>query len=429
MISTLCVALLAFSPLAMDADSSASPTPSLSVDLDGDGAPEQVSATAKRRAARIEVRSAAGGKVLARADVPAPHGKTDGIPEVTMSSGALGSSGALLEVVAASGAQECRSLWRLKDKSLLRVTAPGLALAECMPRGEWSYGWDRPAEDAPAQYRRERTRETELGPHHVVESFRYAGFQLELDPARSFSEVRGIRIPRWYAATLYPRSALDGLYAHYDLSALKKSARLRILTDSERGVFSLRIQSAAGERTLPVTKVEHGDEPNELVLTLGSSELQARVALAGSPGVPGEVKLQGAGPDLDVLYTPATLVTSAGLHVFATAEDALVSTTLVGSWSGDHAQQVTMTLASNDPVLLGIGNLQFAVDVDRAPDGLDALFIPKAGGPPTSGLILRAPNSIERVPVRCETASAPFGCHPAGPSEVLRRQGGRVNAR
>ena len=106
MISTLCVALLAFSPLAMNADSSVSPTPSLSIDLDGDGAPEQVSATAKRRAARIEVRSAAGGKVLARADVPAPHGKTDGIPEVTMSSGALGSSGALLEVVAASGAQE-----------------------------------------------------------------------------------------------------------------------------------------------------------------------------------------------------------------------------------------------------------------------------------------------------------------------------------
>jgi hypothetical protein len=101
----------------------------------------------------------------------------------------------------------------------------------------------------------------------------------------------------------------------------------------------------------------------------------------------------------------------------------------VGSWSGDHAQQVTMTLASNDPVLLGIGNLQFAVDVDRAPDGMDALFVPKAGGPPTSGLILRGPNSIERVPVRCETASAPFGCRPTGPSEVLRRQGGRVNAR
>jgi len=429
MISTFCIALLALSPLAMKADSSVSPTPSLSVDLDGDGAPEQVSATAKRRAARIEVRSAAGGKVLARADVPAPRGKTDGIPEVTMSSGALGSAGALLEVVAASGAQECRSLWRLKDKSLLRVAAPGLT--ECMPRGEWSYGWEQPAEDAPAQYRRERTRETGLGPHHTVESFRYAGFQLELDPARSFSEVRGIRIPRWYAATLYPRSALDGLYAHYDLSALKKSARLRILTDPEQGIFSFRMLSAAGERTLPVTKVEHGDEPNELLLTLGSSEtpVRARVALAGKPGVPGEVTLQGAGPDLDVLYTPATLVTSAGLHVFATAEDALVSTTLVGSWSGDHAQQVTMTLASNDPVLLGIGNLQFAVDVDRAPDGIDALFVPKAGGPPTSGLILRGPNSIERVPVRCETASAPFGCHPAGPAEVLRRQGGRVNAR
>ena len=433
MISTFCIALLAFSSIAMSADSRTSaPIPqSLSVDLDGDGVPEQVSATAKRRAARIEVRSAPGGKVFARADVPAPHGKTDGIPEVTMSSGALGSAGALVEVVAASGTQECRSLWRLRDKTLLRVTAP--ALSDCAPRGEWSYGWDRPADDAPAQYRRERTRETGLGPHHTVESFRYAGFHLELDTVRSFAEVRGIRIPRWYAATLYPRAALDGLYAHYDLSALKKSARLRILTDPDQGVFSVRLQSAAGDRTLPVTKVEpfESGEPNELLLTLGSSgtPVRARVALAGKPGVPGEVTLEGAGPDLDVLYTPATLVTAAGLHVFASAEDALVSTMLVGSWSGDHAQQVTMTLASNDPVLLGIGNLQFAVDVDRAPDGMDALFVPRAGGPPTSGLILRGPNSIERVPVRCEAASAPFGCRPAGPAEVLRRQGGRINAR
>ena len=88
-----------------------------------------------------------------------------------------------------------------------------------------------------------------------------------------------------------------------------------------------------------------------------------------------------------------------------------------------------MTLASNDPVLVGIGKLQFAVDVDRAPDGIDALFVPKAGGAPTAGLILRGPDSIERVPVRCETAAPPFGCHPAGPPEVLRRVGGRINAR
>ncbi|HEY6049641.1 MAG TPA: hypothetical protein VIZ58_00220, partial [Thermoanaerobaculia bacterium] len=168
-----------------------------------------------------------------------------------------------------------------------------------------------------------------------------------------------------------------------------------------------------------------------VLLTLGSSEpfVRARVGLAGQSGVPGEVTIQGAGADADVLYTPATLITDGALHVFATAEDALVSTSLVGSWSGANAEKVTMTLASSDPVLLGIGNLQYAVDVDAAPDGIDALFVPKAGGPPTAGLILRGPNSIERVPVRCETAAAPFGCRLAGPAEVLRRIGGRVNAR
>jgi hypothetical protein len=429
----LASALLATS-LAAASPSSPPPPASLSIDLDGDGSPEQVSAAAKRRAARVEVRSAASGKVIARADVPVPAAKTDGVPEITLSAGSLGSAGALLEVVAVSGAQECRSVWRLREKALLRVPlAASPPAADCGPRGEWSYSWDRPADDAPAEYRRERIRETGLGPHRKVESFRYAGFRLEIDPARSSSEIRGVRIPSWYAATLYRRSALEGLYAHYDLSALKKSPRVRFVTDPEQGVFAARLLSpaAAGERTLPVTKLERGAEPNELLLTLGSSEspVRARVALAGKPGVPSEVTLQGAGPDADLLYTPATLITEGGLHVFATAEDALVVTSLVGTWSGANAESVTMTIASNEPVLLGIGNLQFAVEVDRAPDGIDALFVPKAGGAPTSGLILRGPNSIERVPVRCDTAAAPFGCHPAGPPEVLRRVGGRVNAR
>ena len=430
MIPALCAALLATTLAAAP--------PPLSVDLDGDGAPEQVTVAAKKRAARVEVRSPETGKVVARADVPVPRSKSDGIPEIALSTGSLGSSGALLEVVAASGSQECRSVWRFRQKELSRVSVGYSPSApDCAPRGDWTYGWDRPSEDAPAEYRRERTRETGLGPHRKVESFRYAGFRLELDPVRSFSEIRGIRIPTWYAATLYPRAALDGLYARYDLSALKKSPRLRIVTDPEQGVFAVRLFSASpspsssGERMLPVTKLEPGAEPNELILTLGSSDppARARVALAGKPGVPGEVTLQGAGAAEDVLYTPATLITEGALRVFATAEDALVSTSLVGSWSGAHAESVVMTLASNDPVLVGIGNLQFAVEVDGAPEGIDALFVPRSGTAPTAGLILRGPNSIERIPVQCEAAVAPFGCRPAGPPEVLRRVGGRINAR
>lgn len=433
MISTLRAAVLAS---ALAASSSPALPPPLSIDLDGDGTSEQVAVAAKKRAARLEVRSSDTGKVIARADVPVPRSKSDGVPEITLSTGTLGSAGALVEVVAAYGSQECRSLWRFRQKELSRVSVvSSTPVADCAPRSEWTYGWDRPSEDAPAEYRRERTRETGLGPHRKVESFRYAGFRLELDPVRSSSEIRGIRIPTWYAATLYPRAALDGLYARYDLSALKKCPRMKIVTDSEQGVFAVRLfspsASSSGERMLPVTKLEPGTESNELVLTLGSSEppVRARVTLAGRPGVPGEVTLQGAGAAEDALYTPATLITDGALRVFATAEDALVATSLVGSWSGANAESVVMTLASNDPVLLGIGNLQFAVDVDRAPDGIDALFVPRSGGAPTAGLILRGPNSIERVPVRCETAAAPFGCHPAGPPEVLRRVGGRVNAR
>ncbi|HEY6051128.1 MAG TPA: hypothetical protein VIZ58_07755, partial [Thermoanaerobaculia bacterium] len=69
MISAICAVLLASSL-------GAEPSP-LSADLDGDGSPEHVSAVAKKRAARVEIRPAAGDKVLARADVPVPRGKTD----------------------------------------------------------------------------------------------------------------------------------------------------------------------------------------------------------------------------------------------------------------------------------------------------------------------------------------------------------------
>ena len=430
MISLLSIVSLAGS-LALSTASPALPPASLEIDLDGDGAVEQVSVVAGRRKARIEVRQTGAGKTIARADVPVPKEKGDGIPQIALSAGSLGSAGSLVEVAAVSGNRECRSVWRLRDRALLQVPISSREWTDCAAKGEWSYGWDRPSDDAPAGYRRERTVETGLGPHRKVEVLRYAGFRLEPDASRWVSEVRGIAIPSWYAATLYRRSALDGLYARFDLSELKRGPRLRIVTDPDRGVFSVSIQTAAGERTLPVTKLERGAEANEVLLTLGSSNplVIARIGLAGKTGVPGEVTLRGAGPEADALYTPATLFANEVLRVFATAEDALISTSLVGSWSGPNGEPLQMTLASSDPAVVAIGKAQFGVEIGRAPDGIDALLIPKAGGPPAAGLILRGPNSLERVPVRCEGASTPFQCRPDGPAEVFRRIGGRINAR
>ena len=47
--------------------------------------------------------------------------------------------------------------------------------------------------------------------------------------------------------------ALDSLYARFDLSAPQQAPRLRILNDPDAGVFSVRIDRAAGEKILPVT--------------------------------------------------------------------------------------------------------------------------------------------------------------------------------
>jgi hypothetical protein len=404
----------------------------LTVDLDGDGAPEQVSVLARKKKARLEIREPSG-KVLAEVDVPVPRDASAGIPTVELSTGSLGSAGALLEVAASSGGAECRSVWRYRDRALARVPIAAPDVRECGRSGEWTYEWERTSEESPARYRRERTRETDLGPHHVVEAYRYAGFRMEPDPAGSRSEIRGVAIPSWYPATLYRRSALDGLYSHYDLSELKKSPRLQILADRERGVFSIRISDASGrlERTLPVTASRPGAEPNEVILTLGSAEppVEARVALSGRSTVAGEVQLTGMGKDLDVLYTPATLFTGEALHVYARAEDALASAGLVGSWSGAKGDALTITLASNDPVLIAIAGSQFAVEVDRAPAGVDALLVPKAGGPPTSGILLRGPDSLERVAVQCDSATPLSDCRANRTGELFKRVGGRVNSR
>ena len=411
---------------AASAPAAARTSASLSVDLDGDGTAESVTAVLRGKKVRVEVRSGSSRKVLAEASPPVP---ADVAGEISLSAGSLGSAGALLEVITQSPTQECRSIWRFRDQTLLRIPigTPSEAVSDCGKRGEWSSGWDRPREDAPAEYQRERTRETPDGPHHQVESFRYAGFRLESDPARSKSDVRGIAIPSWYRTTLYPKRLLDGLYERYDLTPLKRGPRLRFVTEPEAGVFAVRLETPAGESVLPVTGREPGSKKNEVVLTLGSRTppARARVSLA-SETVPGEVVLSGFGRELDGPYTPAMRVAEGALRAFESAEDELAVNGLVGSWATEKGGVLTIALASPNPVRLEIGKSRYRVNFSRAPNGIDALLLPDASSAPAIGLLLRGSNALARVPIRCDTAGP---CRTDGPAELLRRVGARLNAR
>ena len=401
----------------------------LSADLDGDGAAETVTAVPRRDAVRIEVRGGARSKRIASSDAPAPH---FGVESLSIVRGDLGSSGSLVEVVASAKTEECRSIWRLRDRALLRVpvwdgSAP---LPDCGKAGEWRYGWDRAAGDATAEYRRERTRELPNGTHHQVQSFRYAGFRLEPDAARSVSEIDGTAIPSWYSAFLYPRSALDSLYGRFDLSAFKTGPRIRWRTDPSSGEFALEIQHGASPVLLPVGAVRKGAGRNELVVTFGGPEpgKTARVTLAGESTVPGETVLKGFGGDIDALYNPAMRMLDGALRVFPSAGDELASIGLVGRWTGGGGEQMEVAIASAEPLLLRVGNGKYRIEVERAPEGLDALLI-AADGSGAFGLSLRGPNALERVPVQCEGSSPPGGCRRAGTGESLHRVGARVNAR
>ncbi|MFY9552366.1 MAG: hypothetical protein WAU32_14560, partial [Thermoanaerobaculia bacterium] len=99
--------ILALAPSLRVAEPSAL-APSLSADLDGDGTVETVRATAARGAVKLEVLDAEAHR-LAVAKAPAPAGQ---VVPITLTSAPLGSAGALVEVVAATDASVCRTIWR-----------------------------------------------------------------------------------------------------------------------------------------------------------------------------------------------------------------------------------------------------------------------------------------------------------------------------
>lgn len=409
------------------------PPESVAVDLDGDGTLETVTAAVHGKTLRLEVRPGSSRKVVARADAPLPAG---GAAAVSLAPGSLGSAGVLLEVVAASAGEtvECRSVWRFRDRALLRVPVETRSgpLPDCGERVGWNYAWDRPSLDAPAEYRRERTRETPDGTHHQVESFRYAGFKLEPDPARSETRIRGLVIPSWYPTRLYQKSSLESLYARYDLGPLKRGPRLQIVTDAAEGIFAVRLGVPGKEDSLPVTARDAGPGQRDVVLTLGSQAppVQLRVTLAGGAPVPGEAVLSGHSASFDGFYSGAMHMTEGVLRIFETAADELATNGLVGNWTSGKGQPMEIALASSDPVLLNIGKAKFRMELEGAPEGMDALALPSGGARPTRGVQMRGPNSFSWIPVVCsEAGDSRRDCRAAGPGEILHRVGARMNAR
>ncbi|MGH9317150.1 MAG: hypothetical protein ACRD1P_08590 [Thermoanaerobaculia bacterium] len=401
----------------------------VTADLGGDGQEETATAQVRGKKVRLQLRDSRG-KLLAEGSAPAPD---SGASDVALTTGSLGSAGALLEVVSSRGQVECHTLWRYREQRLSRVPIHGSEkpLPDCESGSGWSYRWEKSDQDAPAAYVRERSRQSPDGLYRQIEVFRYTGFRLDLDPGRSTVSIAGVVIPSWYDVVLYPKAALDGLYARFDLSRLKTAPRLRIQTDRSAGAFALQLTDAQGQERFPVGSATPGAEGTDVLLTAGSGSRSAcaRVTLAAKRTVPVEVLVEGLGEGLDQLYVPVTRLREGALQVFESAEQELAAEALVGTWSTTQGQSVIVTLLSSSPPLLRFGMEEVSVNLERAPAGVDLLLVPSDGSAPRLGVILRGPRAIERVSLQCGggPGTGPEPCRKTSPGQVLRRVGALLN--
>ena len=397
---------------------------SLTLDLDGQGAVESATAVPRGSKVRLEIRDSSG-KSLAESLVPAPGGNN---PVVAITAGSLGSAGALLEVVAAAAEKECRSVWRYRGDRLsqIPILASAGPLPDCGPP-EWSYRWERPSKDAPAFYTRERSRSRSNGVFRQVEAFRYAGFRLVADPGRSSDQINGVAIPAWRDTILYRRAAVEQLGSRFDLSPFQSQARLRVLADRAQGVFEVRIEDASSQGTFPVTAASpSAEKEREVILTAGTPGIRVRILPSLDGSVPLEAIVEGLGGRLDGGYLAVTQRRESGLRVYDTAEQELAEEFLPGSWD-DGKEPVVVKLVSSSPVLLRFGASDVSLSVTRAPRGADILLLPKDGSPPVLGILLRGPDSLVQVSVRCEAGAQ--RCEASSTGRLLRRVGARLNIR
>ena len=405
-------------------------SPSITADLDGDGASEIVTAVPSRGAVRLEVRDASGRR-LADAKAPAPAG--DVVP-VTLTSGPLGSAGELVEVVAATDAMECRTIWRFRDGKLTPLPmrdASGRALPDCSVPAGWSASWIREGDGRPAAWVRERAQKTDTGTLRVRETYGFAGFSLDFDASRSTVDVGGIPIPSWYTATFYSRTALDTLYSRFRLEEMRREPTLRIEANRVRGLFQLRFAGPAGSLVVPVEAYSLVSGTATLGVRAGDRTGQVAVRLGGDGSVPYEIDVTGLGPEWDRTYAPAGSWRGATRQVFPSAADELAANDLAGRW-GDAAGRTTpIAIEGNLPYRLRVGSALYALDLEGAASPFDALLLPveiKEGGRPW-GLVLKGQNGLERTGLVCTGTPPQPPCRAEGPAEVLKRLGARVNVR
>jgi hypothetical protein len=402
-------------------------SPPLAADLDGDGTEESVTAAPARGAVRLEVRDS-GGRKVAKADAPAPGADAT---HVELTAGPLGSPGSLIAVAVSTDAAECVSVWRFKDRGLARLPvrgADGKELPDCGRRGEWTWAWEREAEGRPSALVRERTVHVDGGSLRVREVFAFAGFSLDEDPRRSGSAINGVPIPAWYRAIFYARPALEILYGRFDLSRMRSQPSLSIDADRERGVFALRFTGPDGGFTAPVESSEAQKRRAVLQARVGEKTVRVSVSLGGDGSVPYEVEVAGLGAPFDQIYAPAGSWRGESRNIFPTAADEVAAEDLAGIWLEPGGRNVTIATEGAPPYRLRLGNELYAVDISRAQPPLDLLLLPAEPSGRPWGIVLRGPNTLERVPLAC-TGSAEADCRPEGPGEKLRRLGARMNIR
>jgi hypothetical protein len=400
---------------------------SLQADLDGSGAVETITAVARGKGLRIEVADARGAR-LARVDTaPRPSAAA----RIEISSGSLGSSGELVEVVRrnADGSEECRSLWRYRDRTLSPVPITGRLgpILECGKPEGWQYRWEA-SEGAPAEYVRERTRTVADGSHYQKETYRYTGFRAEFDPTRSVSQINGVRIPSWSTATLYPRTAVERVTQRYDLSLLRQSPRLRFETDPEKGVFAAAISRPGRAARLLVTSAVAGEEKNTVVLTLASGPQSgsATVRLSTDGTLPVEAQLSGLGEDVSVPFAVVTASNGPGLEAYLTAEEELALHALPGTWDARDGERLEIQIVSVSPTILRLGSSEFVLDTARAPAGTDILLVPRSDKSPALAITLRGPDIFARTRVSCAPTTP---CRTEGDSKLFRRLGSALVVR
>jgi hypothetical protein len=417
---TRAVWLLAIAAHAAPLRSEAPAPPAITAGFSGGEALETATARASGKLVRVEVADASG-KRIAKADAPSPGGH----PDVVLSAGALGSAGALLEVTASGGGRVCRSVWRLRDRALTRlpIRDGGAALPDCEEAGEWSARWEK-SEGKPAVYVRERERLVAQGSLVEVRAFAFAGFALETDAAASGARINGVAIPSWNPGTLYRKSDLEALNQRFGLDALRRSTRVQFETDRDAGVFAVRLRGGDGEARLPVTGSTpiEGESPG-IELSAGDPPLRVRVSLAAGR-IPWEAVVAGAGPR-DGSYASASHRAFDRFQIYPDAEHELAAEALPGVWSSAAGNRMAIAAITGEAAVR-LDGVELALSLDRAPKGSDLLLVPRDGSPPRWAVLLRGPNALSRIPVRCENG---VDCRLDGAAEAWRRAGSQMNVR